>query len=694
MKAKLFRVGQYKIDLSRSQIICSTETLSAEPKVLQVLRLLAENQGEVVTHSEIMAEIWQGVEVAPNALQRAIAHLRKALGDDAKQQKVIATHPRIGYQLVAEVDWHPDKTDDTDKAPQKRQAKKPSKVLYLLPLLLVLVLITYLMQYKQESVRYTKITQLTQSDQDEANPTYSLDGNYIVFSRRTNACENHLWAKEATSGKELRLTTMPGQYGRHSFTPDGRELVFASSNNCQAIQPQQPVQDCWHIATLDFAAALSAPQAPLLRHQCRGEKLETPKALSNNQYAFLQFEHGRYQLMHFDERNGQVSPLYQSERDFIYYFDYDAKHQRFALISRNEKQQNVLEIVSLQGESLMRNIIKQPQHMSHYQFFEANFAPQGNYLVTSSHSGPQKLSLDGELEAIVVPENRISSVDIHPNANKILAIRGQFDHDIAQVLLDEPQSEQVTGGFNRQYQPYPSFARTTSSERLAQYQPHGDIIAFISDQTGSDQIWLWQNGQASQLTFTANNRNIGHYVWSPGGKQLAYIQNDQLTLISTKGETQTLPTELPLLNVLDWYHDEQLLVIANTDTIRRLFQYDLASGKLTSLDASQVKKAWISGDQLIYGDKQARVWLRHLKDLNQPKELLEQLHGKSLLVRQGVVYSVNPENHNLIAFDLSSRQASILGHLKDRAWWLSDIRGRQLLVEQSIAVRKDIVELE
>ena len=698
MKSQVFCVGHYRIDLSRSLITSPTQELTAEPKILQVLKLLAQHQGEVVTHKEIMSTVWRGVEVAPNALQRAIAQLRKALGDDAKRQQIIATHPRIGYRLVAEVNWHPDGAPSPAPAGDSTIAPPPVakrfRALYLVPVLAMLLLVAYLMPGRHDSLRYTRITQLTHSDQNESDPLYSLDGNYIIFNRRSGACKRHLWARETASGKEHRLTTEPGQYGRASFTPDGGELVFAAGNLCQAAQPPQSFEKCWHIATLDFAAALATPQAPRPRHRCGGDKLATPKALSNNQYAFLELSDNQTRLMHLDERTGDVRRLYQPADDTLYYFDYDANKQRFALISRDNNGQDVLELVSRSGEPLSRQVIRRPAHMSRYQYLEANFAPSGNYLVTSSYQGPQQLSLEGELTPIQVPENRISNVAIHPNLDKLLAVRGQFDHDIAQLSLAKPQPASRPGGFNRQYQPYPSLARSTSSEHSATYQPGGDAIAFVSDRTGSDQLWLWHRDQARQLTFTDNNRKLNSYVWSPDGRRLAYVLNDQLTLISLDGDTQQRPTAQPLLSVLDWYDERSLLVLANTDKYRALFRYDLETDALTSLNIDRIKKAWVSDGQLIYADLEFRVWQAELDNIRPTRQWLEQLHGKSMLVKPGQIYSVDPDSQLLSRFELASRRQMPLGPLKDRAWWVTDIRDQQLLLEQSIAARVDIVELE
>ena len=98
-----FFVGNYRVDILRNQIVSEGETIALEPKILEVLKVLAESPGEVVSHQVLLDKVWPDMVVAPNALQRCIGQLRKALGDDGKKQEVIVTHPKKGYSLVAEV---------------------------------------------------------------------------------------------------------------------------------------------------------------------------------------------------------------------------------------------------------------------------------------------------------------------------------------------------------------------------------------------------------------------------------------------------------------------------------------------------------------------------------------------------------------------------------------------------------------
>ncbi|WP_094021668.1 alpha/beta fold hydrolase [Maliponia aquimaris] len=92
--------------------LLDTETLTltragqpvpVEPQVFDLIRLLVENAGRVVTRDEIVDTVWQGRIVSESAISARIAAARKAVGDDGKAQAVIRTVARRGLQLVAGV---------------------------------------------------------------------------------------------------------------------------------------------------------------------------------------------------------------------------------------------------------------------------------------------------------------------------------------------------------------------------------------------------------------------------------------------------------------------------------------------------------------------------------------------------------------------------------------------------------------
>ena len=74
-------VGEFEVDSDRCQIKSNGNVYSVESKMLKVLALLAEHQGDVVYRETLLSEVWSGTVVDPNALQRCIGQLRKAFGE-------------------------------------------------------------------------------------------------------------------------------------------------------------------------------------------------------------------------------------------------------------------------------------------------------------------------------------------------------------------------------------------------------------------------------------------------------------------------------------------------------------------------------------------------------------------------------------------------------------------------------------
>jgi len=100
--AKL-RIGDWHVDPAVGQISRAGEVVRLEARTLRLLLDLAEHAGQVVSIDELLDRVWAGVIVTPDSVYQAVAALRRLLGDDPKQPRYIATVPRLGYRLVAQV---------------------------------------------------------------------------------------------------------------------------------------------------------------------------------------------------------------------------------------------------------------------------------------------------------------------------------------------------------------------------------------------------------------------------------------------------------------------------------------------------------------------------------------------------------------------------------------------------------------
>jgi DNA-binding winged helix-turn-helix (wHTH) protein len=98
-----FRLAEWLVQPSLNRLSCDDRVVQIEPKQMDVLVFLAGTAGEVVSKQQIMDAVWPDLFITESVISRAIAGLRRALGDDAKRPRFIETILKRGYRLIAEV---------------------------------------------------------------------------------------------------------------------------------------------------------------------------------------------------------------------------------------------------------------------------------------------------------------------------------------------------------------------------------------------------------------------------------------------------------------------------------------------------------------------------------------------------------------------------------------------------------------
>lgn len=101
--ASSFMLGGMRVIPSRHTIERGGKSVRVEAKTMDLLLVLAENPGRVVSREALVERLWPGVVVGYEALTQAMAKLRRALGDDARNARAIETVAKSGYRLLLEV---------------------------------------------------------------------------------------------------------------------------------------------------------------------------------------------------------------------------------------------------------------------------------------------------------------------------------------------------------------------------------------------------------------------------------------------------------------------------------------------------------------------------------------------------------------------------------------------------------------
>ena len=93
--------GPYRLDSAKRLLTRDGQPITLQPKGFDLLLLLVESQGRVLTKSHLMQALWPGMFVEEANLAFQISTLRKALGKEGAQW--IETVPKHGYRFTAAV---------------------------------------------------------------------------------------------------------------------------------------------------------------------------------------------------------------------------------------------------------------------------------------------------------------------------------------------------------------------------------------------------------------------------------------------------------------------------------------------------------------------------------------------------------------------------------------------------------------
>src|SRR5262245_15067406 len=105
MDSDLLRFGSFALDCRSRELHHGTRSVRLQEQPFEILRLMLEHAGGVVTRDELRRRLWpDGTFVDfEHSLNAAIKRLRAALGDDADHPRFVETVPRRGYRFIAPI---------------------------------------------------------------------------------------------------------------------------------------------------------------------------------------------------------------------------------------------------------------------------------------------------------------------------------------------------------------------------------------------------------------------------------------------------------------------------------------------------------------------------------------------------------------------------------------------------------------
>jgi len=99
----VFTTGNLTADLARRVVTLGGQEVSLTPHEYELLRVLIKNAGKVITHGQLLREVWgaaYGSEL--HMLHVNISNLRRKIESDSSRPRFIVTEPGVGYRLRAD----------------------------------------------------------------------------------------------------------------------------------------------------------------------------------------------------------------------------------------------------------------------------------------------------------------------------------------------------------------------------------------------------------------------------------------------------------------------------------------------------------------------------------------------------------------------------------------------------------------
>jgi DNA-binding winged helix-turn-helix (wHTH) protein/Tol biopolymer transport system component len=250
---EMVRFGLFELDLKAVQLTRNGTRIRLPQQPLQLLSVLIESPGEIVTREQLRQRLWPSDVFIDfdHGLNKSIQKLRDALGDSADSPRYIETIPRVGYRFIAPVrngtwSWEPE-TDIEILQPAQPPAVNPVPppaaiagnrgarwLLFAAGGLTICAAIGVAVYFSFRAhpavVEYTQLTDFTDS---ATTPALSPDGHILAFIRGDSSfmSAGQIYVKMLPDGEARPLTNDARVKYNLAFSPDGSQIAYTVLEN-------------------------------------------------------------------------------------------------------------------------------------------------------------------------------------------------------------------------------------------------------------------------------------------------------------------------------------------------------------------------------------------------------------------------------------------------------------------------------
>ena len=557
-----YRFGVFELDPRAGELRKKGMKIRLQGQPVDILVMLLQRPGETITREELQKKLWPADTFVDfeQGLNNAMKRLRAALEDDAESPRFIETVPRRGYRFIGHVERTP-QANSTESQPvvdgqRNGIAGRVWKIGIVAGSVILLTAFALLFPtlarrfLRQSRPQLLEAVPLTTLPGQEVSPSFSPDGSQVAFgwNGENNGAGFDLYVKVIGTDKPLRLTNHPVPWLGVAWSPDGRSIAvnrlstWAAEEGGIFLVPALGGPERKLVSTNDFG--LWAPNAAL-SWSPDGKQLafadSSPLAGNSPQIFLLSLNTLERKRMETG-CDSSFGPGFSPLGDSLVYI---------CLRDDGDYSLNLLELREGKNKRVFGGVLRIRDPM---------WTRDGTRIIFSYGSGNTPFAgAGGNLWQITPgraesPEKMpfghdATSATVSSSGNRLAYVQTQINGNIWRVDLDgaKARARILVTSTREQYEPSIS--------------PDGRRVAFMSNRSGSDEIWVCNSdgSNAQQLT-SFGGALTGTPRWSPDGKQIVFDSRaggeaNVYVIDANGGVPKKLETGTRMNSLPSWSHD-------------------------------------------------------------------------------------------------------------------------------------------
>ncbi len=561
----------FHVDLSSGELTKSGgDSTRIQQQPLQVLRLLLEAEGRVVSREQLRAALWPDDTFVDfeHGVNTAVKKLRQALGDSVENPKFVGTVPKVGYRFLVSVEW----ADWEDKYPSHTM---PEVVFKEVPVLqpksaqrslttrnlgvaavFVIGTLTSLFLYRSQLLRSKapepSISLAVTSVGEKYSPSLSPDGKQLAFSWNGGSGSYFsIYVKFIGTEELLRLSNQESVDYNPVWSPDGRSIAFCRIHKGDSgiyIVPavggaERRVRDThweerefyevfWYFGRLSWS-----PDGKLLAFSDRASSTE-PTSIY-----LLSLDSSSTRKLTSPGLPGDYNPAFSPDG-------------RILAFNRGSQGVTSIYMLPVDGGEERRLItgsqfgwgLAWTQDGRNIVFGRAGWLAKSGWLWKISRNGgePERLQFGQE------------GTEPSIRGNRLVYARQITNLNIWRRKLD----------LLRASYPAERFLTSTTIESGPQISPDGKKVVFESTRSGAYEIWMYRGDGSNPVQLTHLNSVTGTPRWSPDGERITFDSRapgnaDIFVVDSWSGSLHKVTNEASTDVIPSWSRDGRWIYFAS-----------------------------------------------------------------------------------------------------------------------------------